>query len=243
MANVNTEHHDNPNQAWWLKQAGRAAWVVVVIGISGFIFQQATRDDVLPVKEIAVSGVFKELEMAELKEQIADGVEGNFFTLSVSSLYTKLLSLSWVEQVWIHRVWPDKIKIDLLEQVPVAIWNNSGLINANGELFHNDVTGFENRLPRFNVEARYKHEVIEWNKKYHEILEGSELSVKIFELDDRKNQKLFLSNGIKLFLGRVETAQRLTRFLAVYENNLYREESRISKVDLRYSNGFSVAWK
>ncbi len=231
------------HKALWVKVTTRIAWFVAIFTACGFIYSQITRDDVLPVKEIVVSGVFSQLKTDELKALVADGVEGNFFTLSVAVLYTKLLSMPWIEQVWIHRVWPDKIKINILEQKPIAIWDEKGLINAKGELFYDDASAYKDSLPRFVVDARYKQEVIKWNGEYKKILDEFGLSIKRFELDDRKNQSIYLSNKIKLDLGGAETAQRLTRFLKVFKNNLYREEGRISKVDLRYSNGFSVAWK
>jgi len=244
MAEANVEYVKNNDQkAIWVKVTTRIAWFVAIFIVCGFTYSQITRDDVLPVNEITVSGVFNQLKTDELKTLVADGVEGNFFTLSVAVLYAKLLSMPWVEQVWIHRVWPGKIKINILEQKPIAIWNGKGLINAKGELFHNDVSAFKDALPLFVVDARYKQEVIKWHDEYKKILDEFDLSIKRFELDDRKNQSLYLSNKIKLDLGGTETAQRLTRFLKVFKNNLYREEGRISKVDLRYSNGFSVAWK
>jgi len=244
MAEANVEYvKTKGHRAIWLKVTTRITWLVVILSVCGFIYSQITRDDVLPVNEITVSGTFKQLKTTELKALIADGVEGNFFTLSVAGLYAKLLTMPWVEQVWIHRVWPDKIKINILEQTPIAIWNDKGLINAKGELFHDDVSAFRDSLPRFVVATRYKQEMIKWNGKYEKILNEFGLSIKRFELDDRKNQSLYLSNKIKLDLGGTDTAQRLTRFLKVFKSNLYREEERISKVDLRYSNGFSVAWK
>ena len=230
------------NRALWSKLISRFTLFFVLIVFLGFVYHQITQDDVLPVNEISVSGVFSKLNTEELKVQIADGVEGNFFTLSVSGLYLKLLQMPWVEQVWIHRVWPDKIKISVVEQRPVAIWKGKGLINETGELFLEDASGFEKSLPIFDVNMRYKQEVIRWYRDYETILAKYDLNITQFLLDDRKSQTLQLSNGIKLELGGTETAQRLTRFLKVLKSNLYREQERISSVDLRYSNGFSVAW-
>lgn len=226
----------------WVKLLVRTGWVLIFAAICGLVFHHATRDDVLPVTEISVSGDFAQLNVNDLRTVISEGVEGNFFTLSVAKLYAKFIAMPWVEQVWIHRVWPDKIRIDVLEQTPVAIWNGKGLINENGDLFHSDFSKFRGRLPEFMVNARYKAEVIRWHEEYEKILRDYNLSINKFKLDDRKNQTLYLSNNIQLELGRGETAQRLIRFLKVFENNLYREQQRIKTVDLRYSNGFSIAW-
>jgi len=227
----------------WLKIATRTAWLLAISLVCAFIYYQITREDVLPVTEIAINGQFEHIAIDELQVLIEDGVEGNFFTLSVAKLYGKLLAMPWAEQVWIHRVWPDKIKINILEQKPVAIWSGNGLINAKGKLFTDDVSGFKGHLPEFVVDERYKQEIIRWNTQYQKTLNDFDLKIKKFELDERKNQSLYLSNNIKLDLGSEETAQRLTRFLKVFKSNLYREEQRISRIDLRYSNGFSVAWK
>ena len=230
------------SRSLWVKLLVRTGWTLVFAAMCGLIFYHATRDDVLPVTEISVNGDFAQLNVNDLTAVISEGVEGNFFTLSVAKLYAKFIAMPWVEQVWIHRVWPDKIRIDILEQTPVAIWNGEGLINENGELFHSDYSTFRGRLPEFVVNTRYKTEVIRWHEEYEKILRDYGLNINKFELDDRKNQTLYLSNNIQLELGRVETAQRLIRFLKVFKSNLYREQQRIKTVDLRYSNGFSIAW-
>lgn len=229
-------------RALWMKVLMRTGWALILLAACTVVFNQATRDDVLPVNEIAVSGRLVQLDVSDLKAVIGEGVEGNFFTLSVAKLYAKFIAMPWVQQVWIHRVWPDKIRIDILEQTPVAIWSDKGLINEKGELFHDDISAYHGRLPEFVVDARYKTEVIGWYKEYEKILNDYDLNIRKIEVDDRKNQILYLSNNIQLKLGLIETAQRLTRFMKVFNSNLYREQQRIHTVDLRYSNGFAVAW-
>jgi len=224
------------------KSALRLLWSLIILALIGLVYYQATRDDVLPINEITFSGDFQRLSERDLKPVIENGVEGNFFTLSVASLYSSLVALPWVERVWIHRVWPDRININLLEQRPVAILNDRGVLNKNGEVFLNESEEFKGKLPVFIVPRQYEKEIIKVYERYSSLLEKYEMKISRFEYDNRKAQTIFLTNGMELKLGKEKTAQRLTRFLKVYDSELHQNTKKIKRVDLRYTNGFAVKW-
>ena len=221
----------------------RVLWLLLFIGLAALIYSQMTRDDVLPIQEIKVTGEFDQLLSQDIQPIISDGVNGNFFTVNVSDIYQQLIALPWIEKVWIHRIWPDTIKVNFQEQKPFAILKGKGLLNQNGEVFTQDVSSFDNTLPKFVVAKNYIAESIKQFEKNSKILEENDLEARVFYYDERKSQKIKLSNGIELILGRVDVEQRLKKFVKAYRMQLQNETQNILKIDLRYTNGLAIAWR
>ena len=220
-----------------------ALWAIVVVSIVGLSYYQLTRNDVLPIQEIKVTGEFSQLASQDLQPIIAEGIDGNFFTVDVARMYQQVLSLPWVEKVWIHRIWPDTIKVNFQEQTPVAILKNKGLLNRNGEVFSQNYKTFEQTLPLFVVANNYIEDAVKEYEKKLTILNKSDLKPRVFYYDERKAQTIKLSNGIMLVLGRVDVAERLNKFVKTYKSHLQYDKRKIDKVDLRYTNGLAVSWK
>ena len=52
-----------------------------------------------------------------------------------------------------------------------------------------------------------------------------------------------LDGAVRLELGKADYWQRLQRFVRAYENVFAGRMDGLMRVDLRYSNGFSVFWQ
>ncbi len=219
------------------------AWLAVFCAVLFAGYKMLTQKDVLPIKEISFSGELKQISAQQLHSLIVDGVSGNFFTLSVDELYHKFYTLPWVEQIWIHRVWPDKINIEIKEHEPVAILKDKGLLNAQGKVFTPDVGQFKNVLPIFSVANNYEQEAIAKFKMYEAMLAENNIRIRKFVFDKRKSQVLFLSNNMQLKLGRADSKKRLARFVKAYDAIKISKKRSVESIDLRYTNGFAVKWK
>ena len=223
-----------------------AKYFFSLVVFSGVIFggyKAISQENILPIKEISISGEFQEITAQELHELIVDGVTGNFFTLSVEDIYRKFYALPWVEKIWVHRVWPDKINIEIHEHKPVAVLKNKGLLNDKGNVFITEAKTFSNELPVFNVANNYEQQAIKQYRQYKRMLEHSSVAIRSFKFDERKSQTLLLSNNVNLKLGRVETEKRLQRFIDAYDAVLSEKVKKIDNIDLRYTNGFAIKWK
>jgi cell division protein FtsQ len=63
------------------------------------------------------------------------------------------------------------------------------------------------------------------------------------ELDNRRAWHLQLAGGVQLELGRADAWKRLQRFVVAYPSVFAGRLAELQRVDLRYSNGFSVYWQ
>ena len=220
----------------------RLLWLTLISGLAITGYHQLTRTDVLPIEKIKVSGEFDQLKRHDFQQIIESEIEGNFFTVNVTDVYSSLIALPWVEKVWIHRIWPNTIKIDLKEQKPIAILKKQGLINVDGEIFTQDSSSFEDELPLFVVAKQYTQAAVHQYQKNLAILSKNNLKTQVFYYDERKSQTILLVNGIELIVGNIDTEQRLKKFAQAYKNYLQYDKRKIKKVDLRYTNGLAVSW-
>jgi cell division protein FtsQ len=68
------------------------------------------------------------------------------------------------------------------------------------------------------------------------------LEVARLALDDRGSWSLELNNGTQVYLGRNSMEERLQRLLSSWDALMEEQEVPPQGIDLRYTNGFAVAW-
>jgi cell division protein FtsQ len=74
-------------------------------------------------------------------------------------------------------------------------------------------------------------------------LQSLAMRVTQLTMDTRRAWTLQLDNGVELKLGRTHPWQRLQRFVRAYPNVFDGRMADLRRVDMRYSNGFSVYWQ
>lgn len=218
---------------------------VVVVLLTGALFfatrLQLQRDDVLPVTEVQLNGVFQNLSENDLQNAVLPLVTGNFFTIDVEAIHAAASQLPWVKHVWVDRIWPDTLRVRVQEQLPVAVWNNESLINFQAEVFVSN-SGHE-LLPHLYGPNVERERILRKFSEASRLLEKNELQINKLSADARLAWRMQLNNGIELILGRDKSKERLERFVRVYNNYLKVQKDKIARVDMRYANGFAVSWR
>lgn len=171
----------------------------------------------------------------------------NFFTLNLEEMRQIMLSMPWVKDVKISRVWNGKLIIDITEYSPFAHWgenqnisNNFAdneqqqkqtLIDKNGNLFTipSDYSVTPKNIPYFYAPDGTEKQLIEYYLKFCEILKPLNLRPIQIYLSPRLSWELRLDNGWLIKLGRDKdnakstdkinlTEQRLQRFVNNFDN-------------------------
>jgi cell division protein FtsQ len=194
-------------------------------------------------REVVITGGLVRASPAHLEAVIRDELAGTFFTMDLERAREALLRVPWVRRVALRRQWPRRLEVTLEEHVPLARWNDSGLVDVDGEVFTAD---FDGELPQFvgpdaraaELTARYR----EWGV----LLAGLSLSVEAVTLSPRGGWRLGTkgpAGDLEIELGRDEPSERLARFVDAYQRTvgvLSGSGARIDHVDLRYRNGFAA---
>ena len=75
----------------------------------------------LPLQLIDVRGEFRHLDRANLERVVARSIDGGFFTADIQKIRRAVLGLPWVAEVGISRVWPDRLVMQVKEQVAMIV--------------------------------------------------------------------------------------------------------------------------
>lgn len=196
-----------------------------------------------PINVVEVKGDYRYLDRDQLESAVADHTGGGFFTVDVAAIRAAAEQLPWVYKAKVQRVWPDTLRLVIEEQQPVAHWRDAALLNVFGQVFEPKDTAGLPVLPGMAGPDGHERKVLEIYRQASGMLAPLGLQVKEVGLDERRALSLVLDGGIRLELGRTDARLRLQRFVQVYPSVFEGQLQQLQRVDLRYSNGFSVYWQ
>ena len=128
------------------------------------------------IENVLITGT-RNLSNNYIKDIIEIYKDGSILNIDLSSIYNKIKQNSWVKEVSIERVLPNIIKIKILENQPIAIWQNkknNKLITANGDIiFDGNVNDFKNDFPIIKGNKSKENifsilEILETNQNFYE---------------------------------------------------------------------------
>ena len=213
----------------------------IVCGLAVILYQQINLQQVLPISSVKIEGEFHYLDKEQLRQQAMPVVNGGFFSVNLTAVRNVLISLPWVEDVSVRRQWPDQLLIRVMEKKPVVYWGDKAVLSAKGNLFVPEKKLTEN-LPHLAGPLGFHKTMFQELSRMQAWLLETGLQIQSMKLDERRSWTLMMKDGIELRLGRKKMHQRLQRFASVYKNNFQSETRKIKHIDMRYTNGFAVAW-
>jgi len=209
--------------------AGALAWLV--------------RQPAFAIEEVVIRGSFLRVNTGHLEAVVKSELSGTFFTMNLDKSRAALASVPWVRTVALRRQWPRRLEITIREHVPLARWNDTGLIDVEGDGFVADYNG---ELPQFSGPEGRSAEVTGRYREWSAALRSLGLAVKELYLSPRGAWRLVAASAdgpLAIEMGRDEPGARLDRFIAAYGRTLAvlrRGGTRIDHVDLRYRSGFAA---
>lgn len=190
-----------------------------------------------PLNVVRLGAVPQQVDVAQIESVLRNELRGNFFTVNLAQVQRDLERLPWVRKANVRRHFPWQLDVNLEEQVALAHWNGTQLVNSHGEVF---AAESKQDLPALNGPADSAAEVAQRYARFGEMLAPLQQKIAQLSLSPRGAWQLRLQDGMVLELGREQMEQRLTRFVAVYPYSLAELQQPVTHVDLRYSNGFAA---
>ncbi|MBN2689381.1 MAG: cell division protein FtsQ/DivIB [Gammaproteobacteria bacterium] len=195
------------------------------------------------ITNVQIIATYSHISPNDLKTRIVNDINGNFFTIDNKKIMHNILQIPWAYAVNIRKKWPDTLIITVQEQQPIAVWNDSGLININNKIFDYKVKTFPGNLPHLYGNIAKLQEILIFYKSFSNMLLADNLVINRLVLDNDNNWRLGLVGGIKLKLGSTQVLQKMQTFIKAYPKIIKDHRDTLSEVDLRYSNGMAVRWK
>lgn len=218
-----------------------ASIAVSLLAIGAVVW--AARNDAFALREVVVATPLARSSPANLEAAIRSDLSGTFFTLDLDTARAALVRVPWVRNVSLRRQWPGRLEIAVEEHVPYARWGDSGLVNAQGEIF---AATHDGELPQFDGPDARVSEVTARHREWSALLAPLDLRLRAIAVSPRGGWRLKAGSEeatLAIELGRDEPDARLARFVAAYGRTvgaLARSGTRVGEVDLRYRNGFAA---
>ncbi len=195
-----------------------------------------------PIETVKIIASYQHVTRKQIESVLTDYLNDSFVMLPINRLEADLTTLNWAHHVQIERIWPGTLKITLVENAPVAIWNES-LMTADGKLFNIGKEQADSELPRLSGPKQQQADILQMYEKLSNILTIYGLHASGLQLRDNQAWELVLSNGVQLHLGKRDLEKRLTRFCRAWPAVFADKPEQLSTVDLRYARGMAVQWK
>ncbi|BAN94974.1 cell division protein FtsQ [Plautia stali symbiont] len=201
----------------------------------------------LPLSKLVVTGETYYTTHDDIRQAILSlGAPGTFMSQNVDIIQQQIERLPWIKQVSVRKQWPDKLNINLVEFVPVARWNDSHMVDADGVSFSVPASHIgKETLPMLYGPEGSEKEVLAGYHTMSDVLRASKFTLKVASMTARRSWQLVTSDDVRIELGRSDTMKRLNRFIELYPELQQQGQSqnqRISYVDLRYDSGAAVGW-
>jgi cell division protein FtsQ len=257
---MKSKQQSSINQQAWSFGLGVAFFVCVLMGLitcGWWLTKKVVDQDNSPVSSIVISGEMPYTQQEKVLAAMSDIDLRNFFQVNVNDIQKQVSALPWVYSVAVRKQWPNEVKIYVVDQTPVALWNGDFLLNQFGKAFQADRTQLKHELPEFFGPEGSELLALENFANLNDLLEYRDLAIDELVLSERFSWQLTLNDGVMLNLGREDRVKRVQRFMDVYplikthmieqdkhKNNRKKQSKQaVDYIDLRYDTGLAVGWK
>jgi cell division protein FtsQ len=210
----------------------------------------ALRHPLFAIRGITVQGDTVHNSVSMLRANVAPRLAGNFFTVDLHKAREAFEAVPWVRQAVVRRQFPNRLRVQLQEHQPVALWGAEGesrLVNNFGEVFEANVGDVEqDDLPRLSGPDGESAQVLAMYRSLQPVFDPLDLVVEQLALTGRGSWTMTLDSGAVVELGRgtqqevLARTQRFAQALTQVASKYGRRPDALVSADLRHTDGFAV---
>lgn len=223
-----------------------AGMLMAVLAGAGWLM----RLPVFDLQAITVEGEVTRNNALTLKTNVVPRLQGNFFTLRLEQAQQAFETVPWVRSAVVRREFPNRLRVQLLEQHPVALWGDEGgsaLLNQQGQVFEANLGEVEAEgLPRLKGAVSQSQQVLAMYRALRPVLQDADMDIEELELSARGSWRLQTSQGATIELGR-GPSQDLMAQLRLFLRTLPQITARygrtpksLTAADLRHKDGYAL---
>lgn len=202
----------------------------------------ARMEPILPIRSIHLAGTFEYLDQQDIEASLQSYLGQGFFSLNIHQLQQDLHARPWTDSVSVRRIWPDRISVTIIEKTPVARWDENHLLSDKAQVYRAATESFD-YLPEVYAANHPPAWVLNQFHRLAARFERVDEQLVSLRVDSRGALDVELINGLTIKLGRDDIERRIDRLVMIYDSQILPRRDQIQRLDLRYSNGFAVAWK
>ncbi len=196
-----------------------------------------------PLERVSIGGDLTHVNADYLRAELTPLLRGRtWLSVDVAELRREALAIDWIAEARVSREWPNALTFELVEEVPVARWNDDQLLNPEGDPFAIGPVSPPGDLPDLAGPPGSGAEVLAYYERLATRFAALDLPLTQLRLEPRGAWRFQLDDGVWVMLGRSDREGRLARLVAAWQRQLEGQASHIRYIDLRYPNGVAVAW-
>jgi cell division protein FtsQ len=206
------------------------------------------------LRAVQIDGDMAHVSLPTARAALAGQLRGNFFTVDIGAVRTALETMPWVSKASVRRRWPDRLEVELVAYRALGTWDEGQLLSVNGESFTANQDEAESEaggaLPAFGGPPGSEKEMAARYRDFVRWFTPLEAKVRRIKLSARNAWTVWLSNGIRIELGRDGSlddepapdmlAMRSRRLAAAWAQIARQWTDKVEYIDLRYPNGFAI---
>ncbi len=193
------------------------------------------------IRQVQLRGDLRYLDAKTLTRDLSIRFNGNYLETTLARVISEVESHPWIASASARRVWPDTLLVEITEQRPVAIYNDTQYLGVSGDLFE-PPTPVNVPLPRLYGALSETMQVYSHYEVFSDHLSNFSKVISVSRGHDMGWQ-IALHKGINLRLGRVDILGRLARARDVLSRLDGEKLEKLREIDARYENGVALAWR
>ena len=225
--------------------------VIAAVLLVAIALMWLSRQPLFAVRAIAVDGDVARNSVSTIRANAAPRLSGNFLTMDLGAVRRAFESVPWVRHAVVRRVWPNRLRVQLEEHRPVALWGtdtgSEKLVNSFGEVFEANLGDVEDDdLPRLAGPEGSSTHVLAMLGRIEPVLAPLGARIETLALSSRGSWRATLDNRAVLELGRGsddDVVARSARFAATLGKVTDRYQRPLEYADLRHHDGYAVRLK
>jgi cell division protein FtsQ len=205
--------------------------VTFVVFISGQKFEMT---------RVSIVGDLSDDQRQNVYKRLVGAMDGG---QRISKIKQMLEATDWIHHVEVSRRWPDKLLISIVNETPIAYWNDDAFISRDGKAFFSRYQ-HGGDLAQLYGPVGEELLVMQQYQQLNNALLKSGQEIEVLSLDDRGAWQFTNAAGVKVLLGKEHITERIQRYLQVIDDGgLESRMDNVMRIDTRYANGVSVSWK
>jgi cell division protein FtsQ len=209
------------------------------------------RQPMFNIRSVKVEGEVTRNSVSTIRANALPQLAGNYFTLDLARGKKAFEAVPWVRQAIVQRVWPNRLRVQLEEHHPAALWSmkdgDDQLVNQQGEVFQANLGDVEDEaLPTLQGPEGSSAEVLAMYRRLLPVYEKLEMHIDTLAMSGRGSWRAEFDNGAEVELGRgtpEEVVARSERFIATVTQVIERYQRPLVYADLRHNEGYAVRLK
>ncbi|WP_407276213.1 cell division protein FtsQ/DivIB [Halothiobacillus sp. DCM-1] len=218
--------------------------LLALMGLAGWGIWQKLQQPLTTVQVIGGNALVPD---RWVQEALKPWMNQDIWQLDLAAIQHQLEQNTWLTQVFIQRVWPNRLIVRIGVHQPVARWQGTELLDEDGSVFTpTPMAHVDNTLDALpDISGPDGRQWAVWDRylTLKQALAGIGLAMTGLVENSRGSLDVLLTDGVRIHLGSQDIESRLQRFLDVYPRTLSGKLDQVAAIDLRYTNGFAVQWR